>query len=88
MIIGVLGYMIFFAELEFFGQSYKPSQEVSRNISLSRLLVVDPANHHLHLQLGNGVATLFGIFTEENRYDRNPDSLPASSDKTPPSPRS
>lgn len=52
------------------------------------LPATNPANHHPHLQLGDGVATLFGIFSEENRYDRNPDSLPASSDKTPPSPRS
>ena len=80
--------MVFFAELEFFGQSYKPSQEVSWNIPLPNLLAISPSNHHSHLQLGNGVATLFGIFTEENRYDRNPDSLPANSDKTPPSPRS
>ena len=33
------------------------------------------------LQLGKGIGTLFGIFSEDNRYDRNPDSLQVNNKK-------
>ena len=40
------------------------------------------------VQLGKSVATLFGIFSEENRYDRNPDSLPPGAERPKPSGKS
>ncbi|KAL2113140.1 hypothetical protein VUR80DRAFT_5219 [Thermomyces stellatus] len=64
-IVSVVIYMVFFSEMEFYGEKYKPKEE-----------------------LGKSVGTLFGIFSEENRYDRNPDSLPSNPDDKKPSEKS
>ncbi|SPO03338.1 uncharacterized protein DNG_06020 [Cephalotrichum gorgonifer] len=63
-VVGVVGWLVFFSELEFYGKSYKPSEEI-----------------------GKSVGTIFGIFSEENRYDRNPDGLNTNTEPRKPNPR-